>query len=148
MDESILNLEQTADFLGISEKTLIKLLREENIPARKIGREWRFCRAALIEWISGGDSCNYINRSDLYRVSQDEDGKTSDLLASIGRKLELLQADSRLGQILPLVKEIGIPADTRLRVSYKQQRDVEKLEFKLYWPMRDESRCSGDMSAE
>ena len=48
MDNDILNLEQTAEFLGISEKTLIKLLREEHVPARKIGREWRFSREALV----------------------------------------------------------------------------------------------------
>lgn len=39
MDDGILNLEQAVDMLGVSEKTLIKLLREEHIPARKIGRE-------------------------------------------------------------------------------------------------------------
>ena len=46
MDEHILNLEQAVEFIGVSEKTLIKLLREEHIPARKIGREWRFSREA------------------------------------------------------------------------------------------------------
>jgi excisionase family DNA binding protein len=50
----ILEYEQAVDFLGVSEKTLIKLLREENIPARKIGREWRFSREALISWLSSG----------------------------------------------------------------------------------------------
>ena len=75
MDESILNVEQAMDFLGISEKTLIKLLREEHLPARKIGREWRFSREALAGWLAAGDSLNYINRSDFYRVSVDEDGK-------------------------------------------------------------------------
>lgn len=62
MDDSILNVEQATEFLGISEKTLIKLLREEHIPARKIGREWRFSKTALTEWLALGDSLNYINR--------------------------------------------------------------------------------------
>jgi len=45
--------------LGISIKTFQKMLREENIPARKIGREWRFSREALIEWIGVGKSKDY-----------------------------------------------------------------------------------------
>jgi len=56
MDTNILNLSQASEFLGISEKTLIKLLREEHIPARKIGREWRFSREALVRWLAAGDS--------------------------------------------------------------------------------------------
>ncbi|MDR3644352.1 MAG: helix-turn-helix domain-containing protein [Clostridia bacterium] len=143
MDESILNVEQAMDFLGISEKTLIKLLREEHLPARKIGREWRFSKTALTQWLSGGDSLNYINRTDYYRVSEDEQGKTSDLFESIRSKMELLKKDHNLGQFLQLEKEIGIPESAALRVSYKQQRDVEKLEFKIFWPMRDECRSLG-----
>lgn len=140
MDESILNVEQAVEFLGISEKTLIKLLREEHLPARKIGREWRFSKSALTEWLAGGDSLNYINRSDLYRVSADESGKAVELLDRIETKLELLRQGGNIGELLKLEQDIGLPQDATLRISYKQQRDVEKLEFKIYWPMRDEKR--------
>lgn len=140
MDDSILNVQQTVDFLGISEKTLIKLLREEHIPARKIGREWRFNKTALLDWLAGGDSLNYINRSDFYRVSADEEGKTTELLKDVCTKIELLKKENNLRGLLKLEKNIDIPQDATLRVSYKQQRDVEKLEFKIFWPMRDEYR--------
>lgn len=140
MDDGILNVEQAVELLGISEKTLIKLLREEHIPARKIGREWRFSKAALLEWLAGGDSMNYIGRSDYYRVSRDEKGKTADLLESICAKAQLLKRDNNLKRLLNLNGSISVPGDAGLRVSYKQQRDVEKLEFKIYWPMRDEFR--------
>lgn len=140
MDDSILNVQQAVDFLGISEKTLIKLLREEHIPARKIGREWRFNKAALLDWLAGGDSLNYINRSDFYRVSADEEGKTAELLEDVCTKIELLKKENNLKRLLKIEKNIGIPQDATLRVSYKQQRDVEKLEFKIFWPMRDEYR--------
>jgi excisionase family DNA binding protein len=138
MDDCIMNVEQTVEFLGIGEKTLIKLLREEHVPARKIGREWRFSKEALIEWLSGGDSLNYINRNEFYQVSADEEGKTSKfkLFDKINAKIELLRVNSSLNQLLKLEKDIDIPDDATLRVSYKQQREVEKLEFKLFWPMR------------
>lgn len=143
MDESILNVEQAVEFLGISEKTLIKMLREEHIPARKIGREWRFSKAALTEWLAGGDSLDYISRNDFYRVSEDEEGKTPELYEKINSKIDLLKSDNNLKQFLKLEKDIDIPENATLRVSYKQQRDIEKLEFKIFWQIRDEYRNLG-----
>lgn len=59
MEKEILNMEEAAELFGVSIKTFIKLLREEDVPARKIGREWRFSRQALIEWLSRGSSKMY-----------------------------------------------------------------------------------------
>ncbi len=59
MDKEILNMEEAAEFFNVSIKTFIKLLKEEKVPARKIGREWRFTRQALIQWLSAGDSQQY-----------------------------------------------------------------------------------------
>lgn len=59
MEKEILTMEEAAELFGVSIKTFIKLLKEEKIPARKIGREWRFSRAALIQWLSTGDSQAY-----------------------------------------------------------------------------------------
>ena len=59
MDKEILTMEDAAEFFGVSVKTFIKLLKEEKVPGRKIGREWRFSREALIEWLAAGDSQTY-----------------------------------------------------------------------------------------
>ncbi|HEX2946486.1 MAG TPA: methyltransferase domain-containing protein [Clostridia bacterium] len=59
MDKEILNMEEAAELFNVSIKTFIKLLKEEKVPARKIGREWRFSRQALIQWLSSGDSMQY-----------------------------------------------------------------------------------------
>jgi len=59
MNKEILNMEEAAELFGVSVKTFIKLLKEEKVPARKIGREWRFSRKALIDWLSSGDSQAY-----------------------------------------------------------------------------------------
>lgn len=59
MDKEILNMEEAAELFNVSVKTFIKLLKEEKVPARKIGREWRFSRKALVEWLSSGDSQVY-----------------------------------------------------------------------------------------
>ena len=76
MDSDILNLEQAMEFFGVSERTMIKLLREENVPARKIGREWRFSRMALLKWLGEGDSTKYQNHTEQYQV----DGNSKDVL--------------------------------------------------------------------
>jgi excisionase family DNA binding protein len=54
MNKDILNVEDAAALLGVSVKTFNKVLHSEDMPARKIGREWKFSRAALIEWVGSG----------------------------------------------------------------------------------------------
>lgn len=49
----ILTLEQAAEFLQLCSKTVAKLAAEKEIPARRIGREWRFTRTALLRFIDG-----------------------------------------------------------------------------------------------
>ena len=52
----ILNIDEAALLLGVSVKTFNKVLHAEDMPARKIGREWKFSRTALIEWVGSGRS--------------------------------------------------------------------------------------------
>ncbi len=59
MNKEILNMEEAAEFFNVSVKTFIKLLKEEKVPARKIGREWRFSSEALVQWLASGDSQQY-----------------------------------------------------------------------------------------
>ena len=58
-DREILNVEEAAALLGVSVKTFNKVLHSENLPARKIGREWKFSRQALIDWIGSGRSMDF-----------------------------------------------------------------------------------------
>lgn len=143
MDNDILNLEQACDFLGVGERTLIKLLREEHIPARKIGREWRFSRSALMEWIGSGDSYEYANKEELYEVVKDMSGNYDVMLDSIFDEVTNLKVNKHINSLLKNVPSgIDIPDNVTLRVSYKQKREVEKLQFKLFWPLRDEYRLT------
>lgn len=146
MHNDILNLVQAIEFLGVSEKTLIKLLREEHIPARKIGREWRFSRDALIAWLASGDSIDYINQNELYRVSQDTPGDSPMLFHRINKALsEVEEHDNNIKIILnELDRDIIIPENATLRISYKQQREVEKLEFKIFWDLREDSKLEAN----
>jgi excisionase family DNA binding protein len=44
MDEEILDVEGAARVLGVSTRTVYNLARKGEIPAMRIGREWRFAR--------------------------------------------------------------------------------------------------------
>ena len=56
MEEDVLDPKQAAEVLKISRGTLLKLANEGKIPAKKIGRQWRFSRQALLEWLKNGQT--------------------------------------------------------------------------------------------
>lgn len=62
-EREILNIEEAAELLGVSIKTFNKVLHEGDMPARKIGREWKFSRRALIDWVGGGRARDFYNAS-------------------------------------------------------------------------------------
>ena len=67
-DREVLNIEEAAALLGVSIKTFNKVLHSEDMPARKIGREWKFSRRALIEWVGSGRSRDFYKDGDIDRV--------------------------------------------------------------------------------
>lgn len=62
--KEILNIEEASAFLGVSTKTFQKVLREGEMPGRKVGREWKFWRRALAEWVGRGRSRDFLDSSD------------------------------------------------------------------------------------
>ena len=62
-DREILNIEEAAALLGVSIKTFNKVLHSEDMPARKIGREWKFSRQALIDWVGAGRSDQFYKET-------------------------------------------------------------------------------------
>jgi excisionase family DNA binding protein len=66
----VLTIEEAAELLGVSVKTFNKVLHSENIPGRKIGREWKFSRQALIEWIGAGRSDQFYREPREIRAAR------------------------------------------------------------------------------
>jgi excisionase family DNA binding protein len=66
-NREILNIEEAAALLGVSIKTFNKVLHTEGMPARKIGREWKFSRKALIDWVGSGRSRDFYRESETDR---------------------------------------------------------------------------------
>ena len=55
MDKEILDVSRAAKLLGLSAQGIARLARNGDIPGRKVGREWRFTRAAILSWLSKSD---------------------------------------------------------------------------------------------
>jgi len=107
MDNDILNLEQAMELFGVSERTMIKLLREENVPARKIGREWRFSKAALLRWLGEGDSTNYQNHAEQFQVHGDSKAVLCDFVLRKREGRPLGAAKSSTVNCLPCCPEFN-----------------------------------------
>ena len=47
----LMTAEETCRYLKITQRTLYRYLRSRQIPAFKLGKEWRFVRSDLEQWI-------------------------------------------------------------------------------------------------
>ena len=56
LHKEVLNAEEAAEFLGCNVYTIRQMARLVEIPGRKVGREWRFSRRRLLEWLEEGDN--------------------------------------------------------------------------------------------
>ena len=63
-DREILNIDGAAALLGVSIKTFSKVLREGEVPGRKVGREWKFSRTALIDWVGSSRSRAFLEAAE------------------------------------------------------------------------------------
>ncbi len=51
--EIVLTVAEVATYLRIPKATVYKLVRQEKIPAHKVGKHWRFMRDELEGWLKG-----------------------------------------------------------------------------------------------
>ncbi|MDO8586771.1 MAG: acetate--CoA ligase [Armatimonadota bacterium] len=81
MDEHVLTLDEAALFLKISKSALYKLLESQKLPAKKLGRAWRFNRSDLQEWLRKSDGgANPVQPDRKQPVVESGTGVISDLL--------------------------------------------------------------------
>ena len=50
-DDAIMTVREVAAYLKLSEATVYKWAKAKKIPAMRIGRNWRFQRQAVEEWL-------------------------------------------------------------------------------------------------
>lgn len=47
----LMTVEELAEYLRITKRTIYRLLKKRNIPAVKVGHKWRFDREAINDWL-------------------------------------------------------------------------------------------------
>lgn len=52
----VLTVDQAAELLQLSGKTLKRLAQAGRVPGRRVGNQWRFSRQALMDWLAGTDT--------------------------------------------------------------------------------------------
>ena len=52
----IMTPRDAAEYLSIHVRTIYRLVKNGEIPCRKVGGSWRFKKDALDEWLSGRDN--------------------------------------------------------------------------------------------
>lgn len=53
MNRDIMNINEVAEYLQLSTKSIYRLLKRGELPAKKVLNKWRFSRERIKEWISG-----------------------------------------------------------------------------------------------
>jgi excisionase family DNA binding protein len=48
---NLMTIEEIAAYLRVGKKTIYRLLKRGKIPATKVGRQWRFNKASIDEWL-------------------------------------------------------------------------------------------------
>ncbi len=52
MPENLLTLEQVAQYLNVDKYTVYRLLAQKQLPAFKVGNQWRFKRRMIEAWLT------------------------------------------------------------------------------------------------
>lgn len=53
-EDNYISIDEAAEYLGIKTVTLRNWIKKTDIPTRKIGKQWKFKRSELDEWVNSG----------------------------------------------------------------------------------------------
>lgn len=62
MEDRWLSVDEIADYLGIKRDTVYKWIAEKDMPAKKIGRLWKFKKDEVDGWIRDGKAGENSNQ--------------------------------------------------------------------------------------
>lgn len=49
--DTVMTIDDLAEYLKLSKSTLYKLCQEGKVPGQKVGRHWRFHKQVIDEWL-------------------------------------------------------------------------------------------------
>lgn len=54
----VMTLQEVADFLQVHASTIYRLLKRRDIPAFKLGADWRFNQESIEDWVKKREAAN------------------------------------------------------------------------------------------
>jgi PTS system nitrogen regulatory IIA component len=70
MNNEVLTLAEVAEYLKLSDKTILKMIKNHEIPCAKIANQWRFSKPVLNDWLTA--KMEVIPQNDLSRLIEKE----------------------------------------------------------------------------
>ncbi|NQT58465.1 MAG: PTS sugar transporter subunit IIA [Bacteroidetes bacterium] len=69
-NDYLMTLTEVANYLKLSEKTILKMIKNQEIPCAKIANQWRFLRPLIEDWLLA--KMNVIPQNDLSRLIEEQ----------------------------------------------------------------------------
>jgi excisionase family DNA binding protein len=57
-ETDVLDIDEAAALLKVSDRTLWGLARSGEVPSRRVGKQFRFSRSQLLEWLRNDNNAN------------------------------------------------------------------------------------------
>ncbi len=73
MKTDIMTLEEVAAYLKVKPQTIYTWAQEKKIPAAKLGKEWRFKKSIIDEWIIAHMDDKFSEVIERYQAKKDSD---------------------------------------------------------------------------
>lgn len=70
----IFTIEDLSDYLKISKETLYKMVQRDEVPAFKIGNQWRFQKERIDQWLFSISNTPKTSPNSNIMIGEDTDG--------------------------------------------------------------------------
>ena len=108
----LLTTKQLAEYLQLSERSVYRLLEQGDIPALRVGGQWRFRKSAVDEWLDVRVQQMEIEQLDAtFREDLEADSTTVSELLSPGNVFLDLPQDSKEDVLRALATLVKLPED-------------------------------------
>ncbi len=86
--KEVFDLREAATFLKASEDEVLRMVKEQGLPARQVGDGWRFLKAAVCDWLRAGTLPRRSGKDALLALAGawKDDPHLEDLVEEIYRK--------------------------------------------------------------
>jgi PTS system nitrogen regulatory IIA component len=125
----LLSPKQLAEYLQLSQRTIYRLLDRGDLPAVKVGGQWRFRRAAVDEWLDV--NMQRLDAASLHALDEDEAiGRTPRLLAPLiapENAQLVVPAAARDDAVRAFVAQVHFPEDVSSSMVAERVLERERM---------------------